>query len=57
MIAPKTWSNRTFLNSYSNQPPIHGEETAWKYSTPCKINMEPKNEGLENEFLFQVGDA
>ena len=57
MIAPKTWINRTFLNPYSNQPPIHGEEAAWKYSTPCKINMEPKNEGLENEFLFQVGDA
>ena len=24
--------------------------------TPLKINMEPKNEGLEVEFPFQTGD-
>ena len=25
-------------------------------NTPPKINMEPKNEGLEDEFPFQFGD-
>ena len=24
--------------------------------TPLKINMEPENEGLEDEFPFQTGD-
>ena len=24
--------------------------------TPLKINMEPKNEGLEDDFPFQTGD-
>ena len=24
--------------------------------TPLKINMEPKNEGLEDDFPFQSGD-
>jgi len=24
--------------------------------TPLKINMEPENEGLEDEFRFQTGD-
>ena len=25
-------------------------------STPLKINMEPQNGGLENDFPFQLGD-
>ena len=24
--------------------------------TPLKINMEPKNAGLEDDFPFQIGD-
>ena len=24
--------------------------------TPCKIDMEPKNRGLEDDFPFQLGD-
>ncbi len=27
-----------------------------KRNTPVKINMEPKNEGLEDVFPFQTGD-
>ena len=28
----------------------------FKKDTPLKINMEPKNEGLEDDFPFQTGD-
>ena len=28
----------------------------WKF-TPRKINMEPKNGGLEDDFPFQLGDV
>ena len=47
------------------QIPVEGNEILpywWifvmKYlsDTPPKINMEPKNEGLEDEFPFQFGD-
>ena len=27
-----------------------------KISTPWKINMEPENDGLEDDFPFQLGD-
>ena len=47
-----------------------GRRTVWKYpqlripftvedswdGTHLKINMEAKNEGLEDDFLFQTGD-
>ena len=26
------------------------------YSTPLKINMEPENDGLEDDFPLQLGD-
>ena len=26
------------------------------FSTPWKINMEPENDGLEDDFPFQLGD-
>ena len=26
------------------------------YDTPWKINMEPENDGLEDDFPFQLGD-
>ena len=25
-------------------------------NTPCEINMEPENDGLEDDFPFQTGD-
>ena len=29
----------------------------WKiWYTPSKINMEPENDGLEDDFPFQLGD-
>ena len=27
-----------------------------RVSTPWKINMEPENDGLEDDFPFQLGD-
>ena len=27
------------------------------FFTPLKINMEPKNEGLEDDYPFQTGDV
>ena len=33
-----------------------GWEPTSKMSTPLKINMETKNEGLEDSFPFQTGD-
>ena len=34
-----------------------GGKKGYQYHiTPSKINMEPKNEGLEDDFPFQTGD-
>ena len=40
------------------KPPTTGSNIFWTRlgSTPCKINMEPKNGGLEDDFAFQLGD-
>jgi len=27
------------------------------WSTPWKINMQPENDGLEDDFPFQLGDV
>ena len=32
------------------------KENEWKLYTLLTMNMEPKHEGLEDNFLFQTGD-
>ncbi len=37
----------------SSEPTIHFQV---RFVTPLKINMEPQNGGLENDFPLQLGD-
>ena len=41
----------------SKQIKVEAARNCWKQqNTPQKINMEPENDGLEDDFLFQLGD-
>ena len=33
------------------------KESQENVGTPLKFNMEPENEGLEDDFPFQLGDS
>ena len=40
----------------SQAPEIREMSLVYKNYTPLKMNMEPKNEGLEDDFPFETGD-
>ena len=57
---PKSWISWSEMAEFSIIPTFDkwnlGWKTVSKMWTPWKINIEPRNEGLEDEFPLQTGD-
>ena len=47
---------RRLLPRYDNAKKMEPGKNRWKLMYPWKINMEPENDGLEDDFPFQLGD-
>ena len=45
-------STLRFIEAFQPLPPQKGKQTC----TPRKVDMEPENDGVEDEFPFQLGE-
>ena len=41
---------------WTKPPLVVGSQSCFMVCTPWKTNIEPENDGLEDDFLFQLGD-